>query len=239
MKNSLNLSIAKPCSENWSNFTTTHDGPFCGTCQKVVVDFTHMSDADIASFFAKGTSTCGRFRVEQLTTYQSVAAPRINTGAWLLKAGFLSLFLIVAGKTSIAQVRTEPQRTHQQATVQKISGESAQVVKGVVRSNDDQSPMAGVNIYLKNSTVGTISDDKGAFTFPKKLNAGDTIVFSFIGYKTTDYVIQKNQSDLDMSIDIGLIFDEIVIMGDVAVDKIYEEKSSAWRRLRASIKSIF
>ncbi len=239
MKNSLNLSIAKPCSENWSNFTTTHDGAFCGTCQKVVVDFTRMQDADIVNFFANGTRTCGRFRAEQLTAYQTLAAPRINIGAWLLKAGCLSLFLILAGKTSIAQVRTEPQPTHQQATVQKISEGSPQVVKGVVRSNDDQSPMAGVNIYLKNSTVGTISDDKGAFTFPKKLNAGDTIVFSFIGYKTTDYVIQKNQSDLDMSIDIGLVFDEVVIMGDVTNDKIYEEKSSAWRRLVTGIKSIF
>jgi len=239
MKNSLNLSIAKPCSENWSNFTATHDGAFCGTCQKVVVDFTRMGDVDIANFFATSARTCGRFRIEQLTAYQSIATPRINPGIWLLKAGFLSLFLILAGKTSIAQVRTEPQPTHQQATSQKISEQPAQVVKGVVRSNDDQSPLAGVNIYLKSSTIGTISDDKGAFTFPKKLNIGDTIVFSFIGYKTTDYVIQKSQSDLDVSIDIGLVFDEIVIMGEVSVDRIYEKKPAAWRRLLGGIKSIF
>lgn len=108
-----------------------------------------------------------------------------------------------------------------------------------MRSNDDQAPLAGVNIYLKNSTVGTISDDKGAFTFPKKLNAGDTVVFSFIGYKTTDYVIQRNQAEVNMSIDIGLVFDEIVIMGDVATEKIYEEKQSGLRRLIGNIKSIF
>lgn len=238
MKNSLNLSITNPCSENWNSFTTTRDGAFCSTCNKVVVDFTGMRDADIIDFFAKGARTCGRFRAEQLTAYQ-VARPRINTGAWLLKAGILSAFLVLAGKTSMAQVSRGTQTTHQEVVPEKNLTASAQIIKGIVRSDDDQSPLAGVNIYLKNSTVGTVTDENGAFTFPKKLNAGDTNVFSFIGYKTKDYVVQNNRAEVDMRIEIGLVFDEIVIMGDVATEGIYEEKPSGLRRFIGSIKSLF
>lgn len=124
MKNSLNLSIAKPCSENWSNFTPTQDGAFCGTCNKVVVDFTRMSDADIAIFFASSTDTCGRFRLDQLASYQPVVTPRINTGAGLLKAGFLSLFFSVGRKSSR---RSTHRATAFEATRGHFSGASTSI----------------------------------------------------------------------------------------------------------------
>lgn len=42
-------------------------GRFCASCQKAVIDFTSMSDRQLAEFFKKPvSSTCGRFQPEQL-----------------------------------------------------------------------------------------------------------------------------------------------------------------------------
>jgi len=56
----FNLSIPKPCHENWEQMTPAEQGRFFGACQKTVVDFTHMSDRELAAFFRKSIgSPCG------------------------------------------------------------------------------------------------------------------------------------------------------------------------------------
>jgi hypothetical protein len=63
----INLSIPKPCHENWEAMTASEKGKFCSSCQKTVVDFTEMSDRQIAEFFKKPpSSVCGRIYNDQL-----------------------------------------------------------------------------------------------------------------------------------------------------------------------------
>src|SRR5215213_1531254 len=64
----FNLTIPKPCHENWNQMTPDEKGRFCGSCQKTVIDFTGVGDRELAAFFKKSTtgSVCGRFQKEQL-----------------------------------------------------------------------------------------------------------------------------------------------------------------------------
>ncbi len=63
----INLTIPKPCHENWDAMTKEDKGRFCGSCQKTVMDFSSMNDRQIAEFFKKPTgSVCGRFHTDQL-----------------------------------------------------------------------------------------------------------------------------------------------------------------------------
>src|SRR5688500_12073448 len=63
----LNLIIPTPCHENWDEMSLVEKGKFCGACQKTVVDFTSMSDRQLADFFKKPKSdVCGRFHNDQL-----------------------------------------------------------------------------------------------------------------------------------------------------------------------------
>ncbi|WP_455607720.1 Kelch repeat-containing protein [Bacteroides rodentium] len=56
--------------------------------------------------------------------------------------------------------------------------------KGVVVDGTKNSPLSGVNVYLQRDSIGVgITDDEGAFFIPhNRVNAADTLVFSYVGY---------------------------------------------------------
>jgi len=69
-------------------------------------------------------------------------------------------------------------------------------VSGKVTSGDDQSPIPGVNILVKGTTNGTISDVQGAYTLSTN-SPNDVLVFSYVGF-TTQEVILNGRSTLDV-----------------------------------------
>lgn len=74
----IHLSIAKPCREDWNNMTPDDKGKFCAACQKSVIDFTNMSDRQIAEFFKKPPqSVCGRVYNDQLNREIVIPKKRI------------------------------------------------------------------------------------------------------------------------------------------------------------------
>lgn len=62
------VAINSPCPESWEKMNPEEKGRFCDQCCKVVVDFTKMSNTDIAGYLQKHAEqkTCGRFRTEQV-----------------------------------------------------------------------------------------------------------------------------------------------------------------------------
>jgi TonB-linked SusC/RagA family outer membrane protein len=61
-------------------------------------------------------------------------------------------------------------------------------VSGKVMSGEDQSPLPGVNILLKGSNSGTITDADGNFSV-KASSGTDVLVFSFVGFLTQEVLI--------------------------------------------------
>lgn len=91
-------------------------------------------------------------------------------------------------------------------------------VKGLV--SDEDGPLPGVSITLKNVKVGTTTNTKGEFTFPRSLSVGDILVFSYLGYETQEIKIRKNTSFIKLM----LTSDLIEILGAVNEDKPYKSK---------------
>ena len=62
MSKPFQLTIPKPCHEDWNKMQPEEKGKFCGSCQKQVVDFSNMNDRQVAEFFKKPSdgSVCGR-----------------------------------------------------------------------------------------------------------------------------------------------------------------------------------
>ncbi len=64
----MNISINKPCHEDWSKMTPNEQGAFCGICTKNVIDFSVKSLEEIKAYFSKPKEgkLCGRFTEDQL-----------------------------------------------------------------------------------------------------------------------------------------------------------------------------
>ncbi len=83
-----------------------------------------------------------------------------------------------------------------------ITGAMAQVtVSGRVLSGEDQSSIPGVNILIKGTTNGTITDATGSFTISAG-SSSDVLVFSFVGFTTQEVLIgDRNFLDVVLASD--------------------------------------
>jgi hypothetical protein len=241
MEKNLSLTIPRPCGEKWENFTPTSTGGFCSSCNKVVIDFTSMSDEEIFDFFnKKPVYACGRFRPGQLKAYSNRPPLKINSGLTLLKAGFLSLLFVLVNRQASAQTAIPKAKTEivDQSLRKKKNDEEKplRLVKGIVRSADDNMPIPGVNVYLKGSTEETNTDANGQFEFPRKLKAGDVLVFHFIGLETKEYIVPKEGI---ASIAVNMVCHWIALTGEVAAEEVYTTNPSGLRRWWWKIKALF
>ncbi|MES2518828.1 MAG: TonB-dependent receptor [Bacteroidota bacterium] len=84
-------------------------------------------------------------------------------------------------------------------------------VKGKV-SDDKGGFLPGVNIKIKGTQKGTISGNDGSYKI--EANAGDVLVFSFIGFKSQELTVNANQLVLNVALTESLsTLGEVVVVG--------------------------
>lgn len=107
-----------------------------------------------------------------------------------------------------------------QNTVSTTAADQNISVTGKV--TNEKGPLLGVNIMLKDSKIGIITDENGEFTFPKSLSAGDILVFSYLGYEKQDIKIDSKTTYINLLMSSDLI----EMMGAPSADKPYKSKRS-------------
>jgi hypothetical protein len=241
IKKAVSISIPTQCHENWDNFISQAKGRFCESCSKTVVDFTKMSDDQILNYFKNQDSTaCGRFRPEQLKVYPFTNPVKVQPGYTLLKAGLMSILLLVSSKTfsqtkpNKQQIEIAPSAVSESSDTSKVAH---QVVSGTVIDQQSGDPIPGTNILLKGSVIGTVTDADGKFQFPEKLSEGDVLVFTFIGFDSKEYRVER-ESKVGVQLSLSLCMD-MDIMGGVKVESLYSEPTSRLNRLWSKVKSVF
>ena len=83
-------------------------------------------------------------------------------------------------------------------------------ITGKVTSTEDGSPLPGVNVVLKGTKAGTVTNGDGryALTFSAK---GGTLVFSFIGLTTQEVVIgTKSVIDVTLAMDVQRLAEVVI-----------------------------
>ncbi len=91
-------------------------------------------------------------------------------------------------------------------------------VTGTVTSSSDGGTLPGVNILIKGTSKGTITDLDGKYTISVN-SSEDVLIFSFIGMKSIEEKV-GNRSIIDVDLDqdaLGL--DEVVVTGTGALTK--------------------
>jgi len=84
-------------------------------------------------------------------------------------------------------------------------------LSGTVLSQSDNSPIPGVNVIIKGSSIGSISDFDGNYQLSVK--KGDVIVLSYLGFKTKEITISGQNNLTSVLHEDASALEEVVVVG--------------------------
>jgi CarboxypepD_reg-like domain len=163
-KNELNISIPKPCKQDWNAMTADKSGKFCASCQKTVVDFSRMSDAEIIHYLQDFNGiSCGRFSAHQLNrplVEPLIAKPK-NRWAWALSA--LLLPTVAASQPPIPM---EPTEILDPSVPEQKQPKKSLKIEGEVTELGTNMPLENVKVSVLSwgTTIKTTTNAKGFFS---------------------------------------------------------------------------
>jgi hypothetical protein len=114
-------------------------------------------------------------------------------------------------------------------------------VSGTVTSADDGTPLPGVNVVLKGTTTGVVTDADGRYSITAP--ADGTLVFTFIGLTSQEVAINNRTNvDVIMATDVQQLSEVVVTALGIEREKAslglsfrksvwscHQEKQFAWR----------
>lgn len=196
MSKKIQLNIPEPCHEGWDNMTPSQKGRFCDSCQKQVVDFSNMSDREIALFFKKPStgSVCGRFITDQLDRDIDIPKKRIPWFKYFFHF-ILPTFLISVKSSAQTKKQQEVQydTSFSRPLDSPILGEITMIIHRTVNGKvtDEQgNPLAFATVRVKGTNVATTSDAKGLFKIKLEKNQ-NVLQFSYIGFEVKEIDVSK------------------------------------------------
>jgi hypothetical protein len=199
-RNSIHISIPKPCHESWDRMDATAQGAFCHSCRKEVIDFSAMTDREVVEYLAKHQTGCGRLRKDQLDTMISI--PRVDNGIFKWKALFLGILPFVGLKSAMAfpnykVVSTDqnaiPKKAEKKDTAPAVPASTDSTIKISGRITDEKNEgMINASIALLDSAgrptgIGILTDFDGNYSLSlqrERLSKDLTLKISYIGYDT-------------------------------------------------------
>ncbi|HMJ69282.1 MAG TPA: TonB-dependent receptor [Cyclobacteriaceae bacterium] len=85
-------------------------------------------------------------------------------------------------------------------------------ISGRVVAADDGSALPGVNVVVKGTTNGTVTDSNGEYRITAPASA-EQLIFSFIGFQTQEVTVgSRNVIDLTMAADVQQL-NEVIVVG--------------------------
>lgn len=184
------LSIDTPCTENWDAMLPDAKGKFCLSCQKSVIDFSVMSDAEIVSILEQTSGAiCGRMSAAQQNReiVREAAVPGKRKSLTRPLEYLAGLLLSLWGQSAIAQNKPIVPAAvveQRQSAFEGITNDTA-FLKGVVLDSNKEG-IPGAIIHIKGRGVSTVSDEAGQFSLeiPDSLKLSSfTIIISGLGLR--------------------------------------------------------
>ncbi|MGK7390086.1 MAG: SusC/RagA family TonB-linked outer membrane protein [Candidatus Cyclobacteriaceae bacterium M2_1C_046] len=99
-----------------------------------------------------------------------------------------------------------------------LQGFAQHAVQGRVISESDNQPLPGVNILVKGTTIGAVTDIDGRYSLQLKENDA-VLVFSFIGFETVEEPV-GNRSEINITLSLSQEqLQEVIVVGYSAKTK--------------------
>lgn len=101
-------------------------------------------------------------------------------------------------------------------TISYSFGQQNHIFSGLILDSFDKTPIPFCNVYLENTSVGTITNDAGKFRISIPLKTSQNLCVSFIGYKTKKIPISnlKNVDNIIYLEKDPININEVVIVPD-------------------------
>ncbi len=205
----LKVSIPEPCHEDWNKMEPIEiNRRHCQSCEKVVTDFTNMTDVQIGNHLRKGGNLCGRFRKSQLDRRIAVGGPRRFSGLRAAAAASGLLFAVPAAAQTLPDAPTHQVDTQIQGGIKANTTKPTDpTLKGNVRvsgkvTDSDGEGLIGASVLLQGTTTGTITDIDGLFTIEVPADSSVILALYYTGFSTeTVFIsaedIQKARSEAE------------------------------------------
>src|SRR5690554_2471424 len=90
--------------------------------------------------------------------------------------------------------------------------QNSRPITGYVNVEGESDPVPGISVLVKGTQRGTVTDLDGAY----QINAspGETLVFSYIGYKSQEVVLSPGQTSVNITLKVAFgDLGEVVVMG--------------------------
>lgn len=79
------------------------------------------------------------------------------------------------------------------ANLSAFTQNKTRVVRGTLNDPESNVPMPGVNVVIKGTSIGTVSDVNGNYEIEAPV--GSTLVFSFVGYTSKEVLVTEDTGD--------------------------------------------
>lgn len=206
MKQKIQIAIPEPCHKGWQNMTPVEKGRFCASCQKTVLDFTHLSDNEIIKLVSKKDNLCGRINVSQLN--RNLIETKTKSNYFGYFATTVLAFLGLGAESVIAQEKTVVEQMDLKGANKATDSVKKITVSGLVLV-DEGKPFPGVSIVRKNTIEGTQTNMNGEYRIEAAL--GDTLVFSFLGYKEYEIIVKSSKINTYLRKDDNVVIEGYLI----------------------------
>lgn len=103
-----------------------------------------------------------------------------------------------------------------------VFSQNKNLISGSIKHQENNEPLPFASITLKNSAIGTISNENGAFDFyiPKN-NQKDTLVISYIGFNSYLIALEQIKNPLEIKLEpANNVLNEIVLSQFTPLDYI-------------------
>jgi hypothetical protein len=194
MKPTLRIEIPEPCNILWNSMTEVANGKrHCGSCDKVLTDFTQWSDEQLINYFTQNNGKlCGQFSKSQLDRAIEFKKKEAHLSSKLLFPFLFAGGFLQAQSTVSAEAKNKivnVQEVHQNRTIQ-ICGDvqidrgdtTKKMHVGLVEITNGRDTFSG---FIKNRE----------YNVTVNCRQSDTLIISFYETLYTDTILVKEVSD--------------------------------------------
>jgi hypothetical protein len=238
MSRQIQLNIADPCSENWDNMEQSEKGRYCQACQKQVIDFTGMTETQLALFFKNNQSAvCGRLRKDQVEKELHIPRKRIHWFRYFLQVALPAVIFsskaYAQGKVMVkpTTVLQEERDSINKKMASVNSSSRYRMITGKVVGTDGK-PVAFAQVWTPGRFESAASDSNGNFRLiVEKEDTDIHIEVSGIGYtpRTIDLKLDGPVSHSVITLQPDAWAGEMIYLGGITSVRVSKKE----KKLRA------